>query len=204
MAKGKNKQSNRAQRREAQRSAKSEGSSPATPIQTTQPAKAVQPPNTPVAAPVPPKPAPAAPPTAEKKVAAPPAIPAKAITPAKSETNSNVGTIVSCIKSSSGSPQFGKLKTESDEILILHYKSSPKIPPVGTIVQYEQYEHEGRKAARVVKELGKNEKYVARMREIAQQGTYAVIDPANLLDDDALNPSVIGVTETGHVIFHIK
>lgn len=201
MAKSKAKQS-RAQRREAERAAKSNGPAQITPVQTAQPAKAIQPPNTPVAATVPPKSAPAAPPTAsEKKVVAPPA---KAVTPAKSETNSNVGTIVSCIKSSSGSPQFGKLKTEADEILILHYKSSPKIPPVGTIVQYEQYEHEGRKAARVTKEVGKNEAYVARMREIAQQGTYAVIDPANLLDDETLNPSVIGVTETGHVIFHIK
>lgn len=202
MAKSKAKQS-RAQRREAERAAKSNGPAQITPVQTAQPAKAVQPPNTPVAAPVPVKPTSAAPP--EKKAIAPVA-PTKATTPAspKSEVNNNVGTIVSCIKSSSGSPQFGKLKTEAGEILILHYKSSPKIPPVGTIVEYEQYEHEGRKAARVIKEVGKNESYVARMREIAQQGTYAVIDPANLLDDETLNPSVIGVTETGHVIFHIK
>jgi hypothetical protein len=168
-------------------------------------ATSVVPPSKPVQAPPPPtaKMVSMAPPAATQVAAPPPATPAKqaAVEPGPSKVVNNQGTVVSVRKTETGVNISGKIHTPTGE-LFLHANTTP-VPEIGTIVEYEEYEFNGKRCAKILKKTGSDE--VIAKKHAAYSGIiYKLVDPASILLTEGEDPNVVGITPQGMYVYCIQ
>lgn len=170
------------------------------PVQTAKPVQTVPPATTakvvqmapPKAVMTPPTP----PPTSTKPVI--PSAPASTQKPTSATGNS--GVVIS-VRSGSTGNIHGRIKATSGEYFI--HINSGQVPNIGTIVEFEPYEFNGKPCAKITKVTGIDKKITdqhARYSGII----YKLIDPGSILLEEGEDPNVVGITPEGLYVYCIK
>lgn len=111
------------------------------------------------------------------------------------------------IYSPSGKVLYGRvLEFASGQYYTCHSKAST-VPDEGTIVQFETYEFDGRPAAKVIKETGKNKLVLDRVETLNKLPVYRLMQMQDFLASEGSeteNANIIGTTPEGNIVYYEK